>query len=79
MWEIEVERWWEFGSGVGGGVAAGDEDEGGRENERILVQTFCTRICIHCTPAAIDIITRGDHAARRGLGLAAGRSGSCRP
>lgn len=43
--------------------------EGGREGrERILVQTFCTRICIHCTPAAIDIITRGAHAGTWGAG-----------
>ncbi len=39
---------------------------GGGAWERILVQTFCTRICIHCTPAAIDIITRGPPAERRG-------------
>lgn len=41
-------------------------------SERILVQTFCTRICIHCTPAAIDIITRGSPAERR---AGAGRMG----
>lgn len=42
-------------------------DRGGMAGERILVQTFYTRICIHCTPAVIDIITHGAHAARRGL------------
>lgn len=55
-------------SGTGG-------ERGGRRREgpeRILVQTFCTRICIHCTPAAIDIITRGAHAARRGAVTANG-------
>lgn len=40
--------------------------------ERILVQTFRTQICIHCTPAAIDIITQGAHAARRAGGPGTG-------
>lgn len=71
----------ELGCRVGvkeGEVNAGYVEVGGG-SERILVQTFCTRICIHCTPAAIDIITRGAHAASRGLGLATGRSRSRRP
>lgn len=55
------------GGGKGGAVDVGYVEVGGA-SERILVQTFCTRICIHCTPAAIDIITRGAHAASRGLG-----------